>query len=71
VGHRWIIDVLADLTSFARQNDLALLADQLEHAAKVASAEITKVVEGAPYAVRSDDNNSRPILEEFGGRDRT
>jgi len=41
MGHKWIIDVLADLKSFATQNDLILLADKLEQATQVASAEIT------------------------------
>jgi len=37
MGHKWIIDVLADLKSFATQNDLILLADKLEQATQVAS----------------------------------
>jgi len=42
MGHKWIIDVLADLKSFAEANDLVLLADQLEQTTNVASAEIPR-----------------------------
>jgi hypothetical protein len=40
MGRDWIIDVLADLRSFARDNDLPLLRAQLEEAALVAQVEI-------------------------------
>lgn len=36
----WILDVLADLKSFAAANDLAALAEQLEDTTLVAAAEI-------------------------------
>ena len=40
MGRNWIIDVLADLRSFARDNDLPLLSEQLEEAGLVAEVEI-------------------------------
>ncbi len=40
MGRDWIIDVLADLRSFARDNDLPLLTAQLEEARLVAEVEI-------------------------------
>lgn len=36
----WILDVLADLKSFAVANDLSALAEQLEDTTLVAAAEI-------------------------------
>ena len=36
----WILDVLADLRSFAEANDLPILAEQLDDTAYVATAEI-------------------------------
>lgn len=36
----WILDVLADLKTFAQTNGLSALADQLEDTAFVAAAEI-------------------------------
>ena len=41
MANEWIMDVLADLRTFARQNDLPALAEQLEDSALVAAAEIT------------------------------
>jgi hypothetical protein len=35
----WILDVLADLRSFAEANDLPLLAEQLDDTALIATAE--------------------------------
>ena len=40
MGRDWIIDVLADLRSFARDNDMPLLSAQLEEAGLVAQVEI-------------------------------
>lgn len=41
----WIIDVLADLRTFALSNDLPLLAEQLDDTALVALAEIDALQE--------------------------
>lgn len=43
MGRDWIIDVLADLRSFARDNDLPLLTAQLEEAGLVAEVEIASL----------------------------
>lgn len=40
MGHRWIIDVLADLRTYAHMNDLHVLADELDVCARVALGEI-------------------------------
>mgnify|MGYP000194534109 CR=1 FL=1 len=40
MGQDWIIDVLADLRCFARNNNLPLLTAQLEEAGLVAEVEI-------------------------------
>ena len=40
MGRDWIIDVLADLRSFACNNDLPMLGAQLEEAELVAQVEI-------------------------------
>lgn len=41
----WVLDVLADLRSFAQANDLPLLAEHLDDAAHVATAEFAARVE--------------------------
>lgn len=66
MGHEWIIDVLADLKSFAKQNDLPLLAAQLDDTALVASAEIATVVEKSSPLTRGDCVGTRPILTNTG-----
>ena len=40
MGHNWIIDVLADVKAFAEQNNLPLLAGQLDDTLLVAHAEV-------------------------------
>lgn len=54
MGNTWIIDVLADLRSFAIQNDLPNLADQLDEAMVVAREEVGVEEERAPFPVRGD-----------------
>ena len=40
MGHDWIIDVLTDLRAFARENEMGLLAAQIDEAVMVANVEI-------------------------------
>ena len=46
MGHDWILDVLADLKTFARTNGMPSLAAQLDDATLVAQAEIASQAEG-------------------------
>lgn len=66
MGHEWIIDVLADLKSFAKQNDLPVLAVQLEETSLVASAEIGTMVGKSSPVMRGDYAGTRPIFESSG-----
>ncbi len=43
----WILDVLADLKSFAMANDLGSLAEQLEDTSLIAAAEIASQADEA------------------------
>lgn len=45
--HDWILDVLADLKTFATSNGLPALAEQLDDARIVAMAETASRAEGA------------------------
>ncbi len=45
MGHDWILDVLADLQTFAKANGMPTLAAQLTDASFVAEAEITSKAE--------------------------
>ena len=50
--HEWILDVIADLRAFARQNDLPDLASHMDTAWLLASAEIASLA-GDPDDERS------------------
>lgn len=54
MGHDWIIDVLADMRSFARQNDMPLLGAQLDDAMVVATAEVADI-RARPHRQKLDD----------------
>ncbi|WP_375255534.1 hypothetical protein [Yoonia sp.] len=60
MGHDWIIDVLADMRRFARQNDMPLLCAQLDDAMMVATAEVANM--RTRPSMRSGDHGvaSRP-----------
>lgn len=46
MGQDWMIDVLTDLRSFAQQNGMATLSEQLDDTILVAAAEIAQVAHG-------------------------
>ena len=58
MGRDWIIDVLADLRSFARENDMPLLCKQLEEAGLVAQVEIASLQERSLSQQQREDLGS-------------
>ena len=63
----WILDVLADLRSFADANDLPLLAEQLDDTALTARAEIaSKDERSASSAYVGDVRQSRVPVVSLG-----
>lgn len=66
MGHDWIIDVLADLKSFASTNDLPHLAAQLEEAALAARDEIDGKSEQTSRIVRGDGTGTRYVFAGTG-----
>jgi hypothetical protein len=46
MSQEWIVDVLADLQSFARQNGMSSLAEQLDDTMMVAAAELAQTANG-------------------------
>jgi hypothetical protein len=48
--HDWIIDVLADLKSYARKNGLVALVKELDEATLLAATEIASTQKTAPLA---------------------
>lgn len=66
MGHEWIIDVLTDLKSFAKTNDLPLLAAQLDEAALVASGEIGSMTVKSSLVTRGDGAGTRSFSGGIG-----
>lgn len=60
----WILDVLTDLKTFARANDLMALAEQLDDTAIVAMAEIEALKEKQH---RRPDDSDHEIGTHFEG----
>jgi hypothetical protein len=60
----WILDVLTDLKTFARANELTALAEQLDDTAIVAMAEIAALKEKQH---RRTDDSDHEVGTHFGG----
>jgi hypothetical protein len=60
----WILDVLTDLKTFARANELTVLAEQLDDTAIVAMAEIAALKEKQH---RRTDEIDQKAGTHFGG----
>ena len=60
----WILDVLADLKTFAQANELVALAEQLDDTSIVAMAEIAALKEKQH---RRANGNDHEIRSHFGG----
>ncbi len=64
MGHQWILDVIVDLKSFAQQNELPDLAEELDRVAVVAEAEIDPDKRGVSHLARSEETEPRRILTQ-------
>ena len=62
--NEWIIDVLADLNSFAKANGYPALAKQLEEAAILASVEMTTSSAGTGYGEAR--STSQHVVQDVG-----
>lgn len=66
--NEWILDVLADLKSFARSNELTMLAEQLEDTRLIAAAEIASVASKAGVLEHGEQGQPEPDLGGAGIR---
>jgi len=67
--HEWILDVLTDLRSFAKNNDLLTLAAQLEDTQLVAAIEIASYSESFGYdATAQDPAHQCDIVADRSGK---
>lgn len=64
----WILDVLADLRTFAQENNLPCLAVSLEDTSLVATAEIASAEAGVRTAPRGDVGHVGTVLRAYGER---
>ena len=59
MSHNWILDVLADLKSFAARNNLTALAEQIDDTILVAATEIASREGGAAAAGQGNAASDR------------
>lgn len=64
MGNQWIIDVIVDLKSFAQQNELPILAEELARIAAVANAEIDPDSKGVPITARCEQTEPRRVFTQ-------
>lgn len=55
----WILDVLADLKTFAQSNGLSVLAEQLQDTALVAAGELASKGEGSTVGATGESVTAR------------
>lgn len=71
MSKNWILDVLADLRTFARENDMPILAAQLKDTEIVAMAELATLQEArASSKGMKNDTETGAVLANAGGRER-
>ena len=63
----WVLDVLADLRSFAQANDLPLLAEHLDDTAHVATAEFAARDERSALSGHAGDTEQTGTDPVFAG----
>ncbi|MEQ8896498.1 MAG: hypothetical protein RID23_05365 [Roseovarius sp.] len=64
----WILDVLADLRTYARQNGLPALAEQIDETCLLAAVEIASTAEGLPGHERGAAGKIGTVTELLGER---
>ncbi len=62
----WILDVLADLRTFAHQNGLPALAEQIDETCLLAAVEIASTAEGPAGHERGTADETGKDLELLG-----
>lgn len=66
--NEWILDVLADLKTFAQKNGLGVLAEQLDDTRLVAATELASTGEGTGLHDRRPSNAAGLPFERVGKR---
>ena len=71
MANDWILDVLADLRAFARENRLPRLSEGLEKASRIAAAELASRQGTAPEQAPRDAGHVGHEYRAGGTRDDT
>ena len=66
--NEWILDVIADLTTFARDNGMGALAEQLDDTRLIAAAELSLAEEGTHTYDGCSAIAAGPFVECVGKR---
>lgn len=69
MSQEWIVDVLSDLKSFAHQNGMDSLAEQLDDTMMVAAAELAQSAKGVPTTLEDHAPRVTHIHRGFAGGD--
>ena len=67
MANEWILDVLADLETFARDNGLPALASGIDDLGVVAATELAMSDEGASVSVQREFGQAGNVLRAHGG----
>ena len=67
MANEWILDVLADLKTFASNNDLPAVESGLDDLAVVAAAELASNEGTASVIARREFDNAGLVLRAHGG----
>ena len=68
MANDWILDVLADLKTFASKNELPNLADGLDELALVATAELATASRSGPQVMERDTHHAGRVYTTYGSR---
>lgn len=66
MGRTWIIDVIADLQTFAQQNDLPTLADELAKVRSTALVELSSSRKDQAMTAWGEDTDTERLLLQAG-----
>lgn len=69
MANDWIIDVIADLKTYAETNGLSALADQLGDATLVAATEIASERDRAPEMANWEVGDAEPVHQRIATRE--
>lgn len=69
MANDWIIDVIADLKTYAETNGLSELADQLGDATLIAATEIASEKDRAPEMANWEVGNTKPMYRPIAERE--